>query len=62
MRTITGLIKDKGKISEFRFSTVTSRPGNGTSGLTFGFVKELKSKACPKLGGKLIEQSYRGRL
>jgi hypothetical protein len=56
---MTGLTKDKGKTLEFRFSTVTSRPGIGTSGSTFGFVKELKSKACPKLGGKLIEASYR---
>jgi hypothetical protein len=55
---MTGRTKDKGKILEFKFSTVTSRPGKGRSGSAFGLVNELKSKAWPKLGGKLIEQSY----
>ena len=27
-------------------------------GTTFGLVSELKSKACPKLGGKLMMPSY----
>jgi hypothetical protein len=56
---MTGRTNDKGKILVFKFSTVTSRPGIGRSGSTFGLVNELKSKACPKLGGKLIDQSYR---
>ena len=33
-------------------------PGIGVAGSTFGLVSELKSKACPKLGGKLMEPSY----
>jgi hypothetical protein len=33
-------------------------PGKGVDGSTFGLVRELKSKACPKLGGKLMVQSY----
>ena len=45
-------------MSLLRFSTETSIPGNGTDGSTFGLVKELRSKACPKLGGKLMMQSY----
>ena len=55
---MTGRTNESGKISVLRFSTVTSIPGIGIEVSTFGLVSELKSKACPKLGGKLMLPSY----
>jgi hypothetical protein len=56
---MTGRVRDSGKISVLKFSTVTVMPGIGVEGSTFGLVSELKSKACPKFGGKLMTPSYR---
>jgi hypothetical protein len=55
---MTGRTKESGKISLLKFSTDTSMPGIGTDVSTFGLLSELKSKACPKLGGKLMMPSY----